>query len=432
MSESQRQVAREIATKLQAAGKQAWLVGGLVRDLALGLKPSDVDITTDARPEEVEAVFDETIPVGRAFGTVIVRIGGLESEVTTFRSDSSYSDARHPDSVTFSKTPEEDALRRDFTCNALYLDPLSDRLLDPTGGLADLGARRLRCVGDPKERFGEDALRILRLARFAAEPGLEPEPDTIAAARALAEKLRLIAPERRLREVTSMLSRSNTLRAMQCLSECDALRWALFDGEAEETAACRERVALFRDDGFSGAAGLAVLFGAYATPSPRQQAAPAWRQRLKAMRPSRELLLEVQAIGLEVRAIEEVAALGRECPRSRLLRTLRSPEFRASLAIAQARASLAGTDSRVLSDLARQQQALSPAELRPEPLIVSSDLEAAGVPRGPLWSELLSEAETRQLDGEFVDRQAALVWLGARAEDAQDGGKSPRRNHDAG
>ena len=418
LSESQRGVAREIATKLQTAGKQAWLVGGLVRDLALGLKPSDVDITTDARPEEVEAIFDETIPVGRAFGTVIVRVGGMESEVTTFRSESSYSDARHPDSVTFSKTPEEDAERRDFTCNALYLDPLSDRVLDPTGGLADLEAGRLRCVGDPRERFGEDALRILRLARFTAEPGLTPEPETIEAARELAGKLKLIAPERRLREVTSMLRRSNPLRAMECLRECDALRWALFDGDDVATVECHERIALFRESGVRGAAGLAVLFASYDPKVVGGTGSAAWREQLRALRPSRELLNEVQAIGLEVRAIDELVALGEEAPRSELIKALRSPEFAPGLEIAQARASLAGADCSGLAELARQHETLSPDELRPEPFITSSDLEVVGVPRGPLWSELLNEAETRQLDGELPDRETALTWLRARAEDS--------------
>lgn len=414
LSLRQAQVAREIGGKLRDAGKEAWLVGGVVRDLALGLKPNDVDLATDATPDEIESVFGDTLPVGRAFGTVIVRVQGLDCEVTTFRSESSYSDARHPDRVTFSKTAEEDSLRRDFTCNALYLDPVDDQFLDPTGGLADLAAGRLRCVGAPQERFREDALRILRLARFAAQPGLEPEPETLAAAMELAPNLQRIAPERRLREVASILTRSDIPRALTCLDECGALAWTLFEGDSVAAANCRERIALFRERNLPGAAGFAALFGSF------ELEASAWRKQLEAMRPARELLRDVDAIGRGVRELEELVALGKASPRSKLIRALRSPSFAASLELASARAAVSGSDIEELDALnafQRERDSLAPSDLNPELLLRSADLEAAKVPRGPLWGELLLEGETRQLDGEFLDRESALAWLTTRASE---------------
>jgi tRNA nucleotidyltransferase/poly(A) polymerase len=132
------EASREIAGVLGRAGKRGWIVGGAPRDLALGLSPADVDMASAATPAEVEALFSGTIPVGRAFGTVVVRAGSLDVQHTTFRADGAYGDGRRPDSVEFGASVEEDSSRRDFTCNALYLDPLNGEFADPQGGLADL------------------------------------------------------------------------------------------------------------------------------------------------------------------------------------------------------------------------------------------------------------------------------------------------------
>src|SRR6185503_18536023 len=141
-------------------------VGGAVRDLALGLPPHDVDLASRLTPDELEGRFPKSASVGRAFGSMVLVVDGIPLQHTTFRSEHGYADARRPDQVRYGATLEEDASRRDFTCNALYLDPLSDELCDPQEGLADLRSALLRCVGDPAARFAEDGLRILRLARF--------------------------------------------------------------------------------------------------------------------------------------------------------------------------------------------------------------------------------------------------------------------------
>jgi tRNA nucleotidyltransferase (CCA-adding enzyme) len=149
-------------------GQRGWVVGGCLRDLLRGVRPADWDLATDARPEQVQAIFSRVIPTGIQHGTVTVRQHGVSYEVTTLRGEGAYSDGRRPDSVFFVTDIVEDLARRDFTINALAYDPVADRLEDPFSGLNDLEQRVIRAVGDPKQRFAEDGLRVLRAARFAA------------------------------------------------------------------------------------------------------------------------------------------------------------------------------------------------------------------------------------------------------------------------
>src|ERR687885_1917414 len=167
---TEREFAIDVVRRLRGAGHEALWAGGCVRDELLGLAPKDYDVATDARPEQVRRLFRRTVPVGISFGVVQVlgprtAPAPLKVEVATFRSDVSYSDGRHPDAVVFSSA-REDALRRDFTINGMFFDPLGGRLLDYVGGREDLEARVLRAIGDPRARFAEDRLRMLRAVRF--------------------------------------------------------------------------------------------------------------------------------------------------------------------------------------------------------------------------------------------------------------------------
>ena len=196
---------RNTMTALEAAGHQAYCVGGCVRDSLLGQTPEDWDVTTSALPEETVAVFGErVIPTGLKHGTVTVFWPEGKVETTTFRRDGTYTDHRHPERVTFTPSLEEDLARRDFTVNAMALD-LRGSLYDFFGGQADLRDRVLRCVGDPERRFSEDALRILRCLRFAARLDFDVEGETGAALVVCRELLREIAPERVHEELTKLL-----------------------------------------------------------------------------------------------------------------------------------------------------------------------------------------------------------------------------------
>ena len=169
-------------------GYEAYIVGGCVRDSILGRVPQDWDITTSATPQEVKRLFSRTVDTGIEHGTVTVMLGKEGFEVTTYRVDGEYEDGRHPKEVTFTRSLTEDLKRRDFTINAMAYND-TDRLVDPFGGMKDLNGHLIRCVGDPMERFSEDALRILRAVRFSAQSAFPIEDKTAAAIRVLAPTL---------------------------------------------------------------------------------------------------------------------------------------------------------------------------------------------------------------------------------------------------
>ena len=196
--------ARHIVNTIQAAGYEAYVVGGCVRDSLLGREPQDWDITTSARPEQVKALFPRTVDTGLQHGTVTVLQDREGFEVTTYRIDGEYEDSRHPREVAFTRNLEEDLKRRDFTINAMaYNDDKG--LVDIFGGTEDIRAGIIRCVGKPAERFGEDALRILRAIRFSAQLGYKIDDETKEGIRELAPTLKNISAERIQTELVKMM-----------------------------------------------------------------------------------------------------------------------------------------------------------------------------------------------------------------------------------
>ena len=185
-----------IAGRLQAAGQRAWIVGGCVRDVLLGRAATDWDLATDARPEALLRLFPNAVPTGLQHGTVTVVVDGEHYEVTTLRGETTYSDGRRPDAVHFVDDIVADLARRDFTVNAIAVDPGSGALIDPFGGRADLRRQRLRAVGSPRERFAEDGLRVLRAARFCATLEFELDEATRAAIAPTLDTFRKVSPER--------------------------------------------------------------------------------------------------------------------------------------------------------------------------------------------------------------------------------------------
>ena len=196
---------KRIIKTLETAGFEAYAVGGCVRDALLKRVPQDWDITTSALPEEVKRLFPRTVDTGIEHGTVTIMRGQEGYEVTTYRIDGKYEDCRHPDSVTFTRSLKEDLLRRDFTINAMAYNE-STGLVDLFGGIEDLQAGIIRAVGNPTERFSEDALRILRAVRFAAQLGFTIEPETKKAMKTLSGNLRVVSAERIREELTKLLA----------------------------------------------------------------------------------------------------------------------------------------------------------------------------------------------------------------------------------
>jgi putative nucleotidyltransferase with HDIG domain len=210
--------------RLRADGRQAYLVGGTVRDELLGRPVGTLlDVATDRPPAEVTALFPRVEPLGVQHGTVLVLLDGLALEVTTFRREGPYEDARHPDRVEFTTELRADLARRDFTINALAFDPHSGVLADPWGGLDDLEERRLRAVGEPLARFREDALRPLRAARFAATLELALEPATRAALGGVVDRARRVALERVREELMKLMAAPRPSEGLELLRESGLL-----------------------------------------------------------------------------------------------------------------------------------------------------------------------------------------------------------------
>jgi tRNA nucleotidyltransferase (CCA-adding enzyme) len=213
----------DLCERLRSRGKRAWIVGGCVRDLLLGRAASDWDVATDARPADLMAIFPRAIPTGIEHGTVTVVQHGRHYEVTTLRGEGTYSDGRRPDWVEFVDDITADLARRDFTVNAMAIDPVDAKLIDPFDGRGDLERRLLRAVGDPAERFSEDGLRVLRAARFVATLELELEPATQAAIRPTLDTFRRVAMERVRDEWLKAMKARAPSRAFEVMRETGIL-----------------------------------------------------------------------------------------------------------------------------------------------------------------------------------------------------------------
>jgi len=229
--------AANIVRQLQAAGFSAFWVGGCVRDFLLGREPDDYDIATDARPEQIEKLFKRTITVGRKFSVMIVVEDKHQFQVATFRAEADYKDGRRPTKVVFSSA-EVDAQRRDFTVNGLFYDPIAQKLYDWVGGEKDLCAKIVRTIGSPGERFAEDHLRLLRAIRFAAQLDFEIEPQTFAALKANAPKIKNISAERIRDELIKLFSPPHAARGLVLLRDSGLLEPIL--PELAATISCEQ------------------------------------------------------------------------------------------------------------------------------------------------------------------------------------------------
>jgi len=226
-----RAFAEQVCRMLRSKGYQSFLVGGCVRDILLEREPADYDVTTDATPEQVEKIFPGSLTVGAKFGVVIVPENSpswpntlpQQVEVATFRADVGYSDGRHPDRVEYTKSAQDDVKRRDFTINAMLLDPETNEVLDFVGGREDLKAGIIRAIGDPEARFREDKLRMVRAVRFAARFAYEIEPKTLRAIQKLAPEISQVSMERLRDELAKILTEGSARRGFELLDQTGLL-----------------------------------------------------------------------------------------------------------------------------------------------------------------------------------------------------------------
>lgn len=417
--------ARQVAARLREAGFRGWIVGGAVRDLALGRAPKDLDLCSQATPEQLEALFPRAIGVGRAFGTLTLPGYGFALEVTTFRSDGAYRDGRRPESVRFGASLEEDAARRDFTINALYLDPLTGELADPTGGLEDLRRGRLRAVGDPGLRFAEDRLRVLRLARFAGRFGFEIDPPTLWAAQGESQHLGQLSAERVGAELRGLFAQPGFPRGARVLWEL-GVHAGLFgyalpaqpERRLAHASAAWARLERLGADG-GPAPGLALGLAAWWLPTradgdldgPVGEAIAAAAEQ--GLRPSKQELGEMLALW---RALAGCRALERErYPRAAAVRLLRSAPGPALLRL------LALDSERVPEAVRRRLSDLQAAgvPLRRALPLDGRELQALGLAPGPALGAWLERLETWSLEGLLVDAEQARRLVAKRLAQGQ-------------
>lgn len=389
----------QIVRTLRDAGHQALLAGGCVRDLLLGRTPEDFDVVTDATPDRIAELFPRTRHVGVQFGVVLVRRRGRWVEVATFRTDGPYLDGRRPSGVHFTDA-RHDALRRDFTINGMFLDPLRRELVDYVGGREDLAARRIRAIGEPAQRFAEDYLRMLRAARFAARLEFQIEPATFAALRASAPCLCRVAPERIRDELERMLEHPSRADAVQWMDRAGMLAhlWPDAVWDAHHVAE-----ALRRLRALPGPAPFALAFALLlADRSPQQIERIA---RLLAcsneQRQTAAWLVEHQA-DLDEPARPTLAELKR---------LMAHPAFDLLRRLAESRYAALPDGPQRATRLAERLAAIPPERVQPPALVTGDDLIRRGVPPGPIYKHLLDELYTRQLDEQLDSRDAALDAL---------------------
>jgi len=396
--EKQRAVATEVVRELRAAGHEAWFVGGCVREMLLEHLPKDYDVTTDADPDRVEQLFDHVVEVGRRFGVMTVVRDGVHVEVATFRTESSYSDGRRPDSVVFASA-EEDVSRRDFTMNALLYDPVSGEIVDHVQGRADLEAGLVRTVGDPEQRFREDHLRLLRAVRFTARFSFRLEQETEAAVRLLAPKVAVVSPERIHEELDRMLLDPNRAEAVGLLQELGLLGVVLppvsrvepFDRVTARLAALPARVPS------------TVAWAVLLLDLPVGAELDDLLVRLRFSVRDRKAVESLVKRGGEPRQLAEATLATRR-------RFLADPLREELLLVAEAAATAEASDLEFL-ELAEREFAALGGSL-PEPFVTGADLRATGLAAGPAYARLLAVLLDEQLEGTLGNREQALARLG--------------------
>lgn len=411
--DAHRQFALEVVKRLREAGFQALWAGGCVRDQLLGRTPKDYDVATNARPDQVRQLFGKprTLAIGAAFGVVAVlgTRGVKPIEVATFRRDAEYSDGRHPDGVVYSDAAE-DAQRRDFTINGIFYDPIDERVVDYVRGQLDLKARIVRAIGDPKLRFGEDKLRMVRAVRFAATFDFAIDPATFEAIRELAGEVVIVSAERIAAELRSMLAHERRRRAVELLCETGLLRVLL-----PESAPVAD--ATPQDDSIAGEARRRLLNALEALELPSFPVALAillrgltWAgvdaapiriaQRWRLSNPESATTARLLEFEATIRAAADV-------PWPRVQRVLAAEGVEELLAYVAAIGQTLDGHVRGV-DFCRAKLRLPPEVWNPPPLLTGDDLRAAGHLPGPRFRRALDAVRDAQLDGFVTTRDAAL------------------------
>ena len=418
----------EVVRRLNGHGFRALLAGGCVRDLQLGQEPRDYDVATDADPQQVMGIFQNARAVGAHFGVVEVRLEGHAFEVARFRRDLGYSDGRHPDAVEFADETE-DALRRDFTVNGMFWDPLADQVLDYVGGRADLRKKTIRTIGPPEDRFTEDRLRMMRAVRLGCRLHWRIDAATFAAIRRSSESLSEVSVERVRDEFVRILTEGGAPLGVRWLIDSGLMNGVApevldLDGVAQPPEYHPEGDVLTHT---------LIMLGLMRSPSPELAMAvllhdvgkprtfrAADRIRFDnhacvGSRMADEVCRRLRFSGEATRHIVRMVADHhrfmhvRQMRESRLKRFLRLERFEEHLELHRLDCLSSHRNLENYRFCRQALETLEPEEIRPEPLITGRDLIELGYTPGPAFKTALRAVEDGQLDGRVRDRESALL-----------------------
>ena len=423
--------ARFIVQRLRQEGYEAFFAGGCVRDMLLNKSPQDYDIATSARPEDLQRLFPQTIPLGAQFGVILVLIDGQPFEVASFRHDGPYLDGRRPSHVRYGSL-EEDILRRDFTINGMVYDPIEDRVIDLVEGRRDLERRLVRAIGNAEERFEEDRLRMIRAVRFAASLDFEIDAATFDAIKKFAGTITQIAWERIGDEVTRILTEGGARRGFELLDRSGLLQILLPevvslkgtlqspDYHPEGDVFAHTMLLLSHLDAPSETLAYGGLLHDIAKPVCFRQDAERvtfYGHTEKGAAMAEEILKRLKrsrAVGERVAYLVRNHLRHVQAPQMRLStlkRFLREDGIEELLELTRLDALSSNGDLQYYQFCKARLAELDEKEIRPAPLVRGDDLIGLGFTPGPVFAEILRQVEDRQLGGELQNRDEAIEWI---------------------
>lgn len=392
-----KQAALKVIDILHKAGFQALLAGGCVRDMLMGAEPHDYDVATDARPEQVGKLFKKTLKVGAQFGVMVVLLDRSQIEVATFRSETGYADGRRPDKVQFTDA-REDAIRRDFTINGMFYDPIAEEVLDYVGGKDDLQNKTIRAIGNPTERFSEDHLRMLRAVRFAARFNYTIEDNTWQAIQNHCRKIEKISAERIATELEKILTHPNRHLGITLTADSGLLK-NIFPICPEPIFT--DGIALLNETQADIDFALALSFLLAAADTSQIN------NICRDLKLSNDVRKKTQWI------LANFPELISQLPltKGRLKLWLANDYFNDLLLFATLRSAQLNMPPDKLEQLKDQIKALGDEEITPEPILNGNDLIQLGIAPGPKLGEIYNQLYLAQLEGEITTRQQAETLI---------------------
>jgi poly(A) polymerase len=429
-------MAKGIVGELKSAGFKAFLVGGCVRDIAMGIPPQEYDIATSATPQDVMKIFPSTVPVGVSFGVVLVLEGNNKFEVASFRKEEKYTDGRHPDRVVYSTDEKEDVMRRDFTINGMLYEPFEETVIDLIGGLDDIKRRVIKTIGKPDDRFKEDKLRMLRAIRFGAGLDFVIEQDTFLSIKSLAPLISQVSKERIRDEIIKIITQSHPGNGLRLLRESKLLRYILpevekmngvpqppeFHPEGDvfnHTCIILDKLYEITGGDNSPELAMGALLHDIGKPDTYtvtdrirfnghdRIGARMAKNICKDLKFSKKQIEIITSLVKEHLKFKDVFKM-REATIKRFL-GMSNFDDHFKLHLADCLASHGSTEA--YDFIVKKLKDYKKEELKPKPLLNGYDLIDMGYPRGPLYSKILDSLEEAQLEGTVTNREDAKSFI---------------------